>query len=263
MTSEELNNETIIKNISTNQKEILYNIMKLYNNGEPFDCDMTASTLKFYERNPGDKWIVPEPRILFDVCPQMKFVHKIEPHMPLPLDNDSIHSIVIDLPFVVSPPNCPSALNKKKGSLLIYNRFSGFYPVSDLYSNYYHWIAEAYRVLDDGGICVFKCQSTVSGGVEHSSEEYSFMCAQRVGFYVIDKFTLRAKSVLISAAKYNTQQHARKYTSSFYVFKKDSRFAKKVDYNKIITEEHKKYKEMLENNPPKKIENLCNYNPLY
>ena len=44
-----LNNSNVIKNISYDQKEILWNIMQLYNQGRPFDCDMTASKLKFYE----------------------------------------------------------------------------------------------------------------------------------------------------------------------------------------------------------------------
>ena len=42
--------DKVIKSISYNQHEILYNIMQLYNNGEPFDCDMTYSKGKFYGR---------------------------------------------------------------------------------------------------------------------------------------------------------------------------------------------------------------------
>lgn len=38
----------LIKNISTDQSEILKWIIDLYNNGEPFVCDITASELKFY-----------------------------------------------------------------------------------------------------------------------------------------------------------------------------------------------------------------------
>ena len=45
-----LDNSNIIRNISFDQSEILHNIMHLYNNDEPFDCDMTASELKFYQK---------------------------------------------------------------------------------------------------------------------------------------------------------------------------------------------------------------------
>ena len=39
----------VIKSISFDQKEILYNIMHLHNNGLPFECDITYSSGKFYE----------------------------------------------------------------------------------------------------------------------------------------------------------------------------------------------------------------------
>lgn len=41
-----LDNSNVIKNISTNQSKILYNIMM----GKPFEADMTASKLKFYNQ---------------------------------------------------------------------------------------------------------------------------------------------------------------------------------------------------------------------
>ena len=52
---DKLDNSNVIKNISFDQSEILWNIMQLYNNGEPFDCDMTASELKFYGERKGYK----------------------------------------------------------------------------------------------------------------------------------------------------------------------------------------------------------------
>ena len=38
-----MDNTTIIKNISSNQSEILKWIMDLHNEGKPFECDITAS----------------------------------------------------------------------------------------------------------------------------------------------------------------------------------------------------------------------------
>ena len=225
---EKLNNTNVIKNFSYDQNEILYNIMNLHNNGEPFECDMTASKLKFY--NCSKKYPVPEPKILMDVYPQRDDIIKIEPFHPLPLEDNSISSIVIDLPFVVSPPNAPSAKSNKEGASFIFRRFSGFYPVCELYMNYQYWIKEAYRVLKPEGICVFKCQNTVSGGINHFVEEYSFMCAVKDGFYVKDQFILGAKARLISASKIKNQEHARKYTSTFWIFKKTDKYKSKVNY---------------------------------
>lgn len=219
-TDEKLDNSSVIRNISFDQSEILHNIMHLYNGDKAFDCDMTASELKFYTKTKGSKYEIPEPKILFDVFPKQDKIKKIEPLGKLPLEDNSIDSIVIDLPFVVSPPEAPSAKTNKEGASLIFKRFFGYYPVDKLYESYLHWIYEAYRVLKPDGICVFKTQSTVSGGVQHNTEEWSFMCAQRAGFTMEDKFVLEAKARLISASKIKKQVHARKYTSVFLVFKK-------------------------------------------
>ena len=55
------------------------------------------------------------------------------------------------------------------------------------------------------------------------------MCAQHVGFTVEDQFILEAKSRIIAGpSKIKKQMHARKFTSSFYVFKK---FIKKKSKN--------------------------------
>jgi len=232
-----LNNNNIIKNISFDQSEILYNIMKLYNNGEPFECDITASELKFYEgRGRSAAYNIPLPKLLFDVYPQDERVKKIEKWGKLPLEDNSIHSIVIDLPFVISPAKAPSTINPSKGSQLIAKRFAAYYPVDNLYFSYYHWIKEAFRVLDEGGICVFKEQSVISGGIRHNSDEFSFMAGEKVGFKMIDKFILQAKARLISNAKMkNGQLHSRSYTSQFLVFKKEAKFySKEFKYYELL-----------------------------
>ena len=174
-----LSNDNIIKNISYDQSEILYNIGQLFYNGRG-----------------GGKYVIPEPKILMDVFPQREDIKQIERWGPLPLEDGSIHSLVIDLPFVISPANAPSAKSQKKDANLIYHRFSAYYPVDNLYLSYYHWLREAYRVLDEGGICIFKCQSCISGGIRHNIEEFSFMAAQKFGFKMIDKFNLLAKARL-------------------------------------------------------------------
>ena len=220
--TEKLNNANIIKNVSYHQTEILHNIGIIYNNGsDQFDADMTASTLGFYGKGRG-KYEIPEPKVLMDVCPTREDILKIEKWGKLPLEDKSIKSLVIDLPFVISPANAPSAVTDKEGASLIYKRFAGYYPVDNLYLSYYHWLSEASRVLEDGGICIFKCQSCISGGIRHNIEEFSFMAAQRLGFKMEDKFTLVAKARLISPDRYKSgQKHSRSYTSQFLVFIKD------------------------------------------
>lgn len=232
---QKITNDNIIKNISFDQTEILWNIMRLYNGGKPFECDMTASELKFYGGGRG-KYEIPTPGILFDVFPQNERIGKIEKWGNLPLGNNSIHSMVIDLPFVISPANAPSSINPDEGSQLIARRFAAYYPVDNLYLSYYHWISEAYRVLDEGGLLVFKEQSVISGGIRHNTDEFSFMAAHKIGFKMIDKFILEAKARLISNAKMkNGQKHSRSYTSQFLVFVKEAkRKSKEFDYFDLL-----------------------------
>lgn len=41
----------LIKNIGYNQYEIIQNILKLYNNNQPIECDITYSVGQFYKEN--------------------------------------------------------------------------------------------------------------------------------------------------------------------------------------------------------------------
>ena len=219
-----------IKNISYSNAEILNNIITLHNNGEPFQCDMTYSKGNFYGKFKVDEQDleIHPPTFKFDVNPQLDCVSKIEPWGTLPLDDESISSIVIDLPFVIAKQTVPSMVNPKDGSNIIIKRFGSYYPYSELFKSYSHWLQEAWRVLKDDGICVWKCQNTITSSKFICSEEYSWMAAQKQGFYVLDKFILIAKNRLISS-KVKKQQHARNYTSTFYVFKKGGKI-KPINY---------------------------------
>lgn len=230
----ELNNNTIIKNISTDQSEILRWIMDLYNDGLPFECDITASELKFYTNSKRGKYDIPIPKILMDVYPSREDIIKITPFQKLPLSDNSISSIVVDLPFVCSPKTCKSITSKKEGSNLIAQRFSSWYPIEEGYENIYWWMNECDRVLKENGIIVWKMQSTVSGGIQHWLSEFSAICAADCGLYVQDQFFLQAKARLIAKSKIHKQQHARKYTSMFYVFAKIPQKAQKTNILKRL-----------------------------
>ena len=229
MTKEELNNSNVIRNISTDESEIIRNILDLHADGtETFDADFTASKLNFYKKRKGWKYKIPVPEYLYDVAPLTDGITKIVPFNKIPVEDGKFKSICIDLPFVISPKKCKSMVEENDASVIA-KRFASFYPVPELTENIYWWIKEAYRTLDDGGIVAFKMQSTISGGMEVWSVPFAFMVAQKIGFAVVDEFILEAKHRLISAGKIKKQQHARKYTSSWLVFKKDEKKAKKTN----------------------------------
>jgi hypothetical protein len=217
----------VLKNCSENQSEILRNIILLHNNGIGFYCDVTYHLGNFYEKS--KKFYVPEPTIKMDITPQFKDVIKILPMGKLPIDNNTIPSLVIDLPFIISPTDSPSTQVDKKTSNIIQRHF-GSYPTKEaMFESYSHFIKEAYRVLQHNGICIIKCQSTISSSIQIMMPEFCWYVAQQSGFYVLDQFFLIAKKVLHSS-KIQHQIHARKHTSTFLVLKKCN---KKVGYFKI------------------------------
>lgn len=231
----------VIKNINTDQHRILADIMHLYNNDEGFELDPTYSKGNFY----GDfKWVnedgeketytIPQPKYKMDVYPLAEDVQKLEIMGDFPLEDESVKSVNIDLPFVISVG--PSMGNGNKNSNITSNRFSAFYPVSNLVETYYHFLKEAYRVLKEDGILVWKCQRTITGGKTLNSPEMSWLFAESLGFDCVDAFYLEGKTRLISG-KVKHQEHSRSYVSVFYVFKKSHR--KKIDYLTSFSEDVK------------------------
>lgn len=238
--------EGVVKSIGYNQHEILYNIMQLHNDGKPFDCDPTYSIGNFYgkfsikkEEGETAEIEIPAPKYKFDVNPQIEGVEKIEPLGKLPLEDNSINSICIDLPFVIScgpsmqTPDYDENGNKVKNNL-ISRRFASYYPVAQLLESYAHWISEAYRVLKEDGIMTFKTQSTITGSRFLATPYYSRLIAESIGFDILDEFILLAKNRLISG-KIKKQQHARSFHSYFLVFKKSLK--KKITYFDFMNDE--------------------------
>jgi hypothetical protein len=221
--------EDTIRNISFNQKEIMHNILELHcpetsvnSLGQKyFEMDFTYSEGSYYRHSKTDQGFnIPEPKYKLDVFPQRDDIMKIEPLGPLPFRDNSIESINCDLPFVIS---CgPSINNDDDGSCIIAKRFAYYYPRQDMFESYYHWLSESYRVLKPGGVLCFKTQSTISGGTALWTAQYSWMMAIMCGFYPKDEFILQAKARLTSS-KVKKQQHARKFTSTFWVFEKGNK----------------------------------------
>lgn len=228
-----------IKSISYDQHEILHNIMLLHNNGEAFECDPTFSIGNFYgsftikkDNGTEENIEIPIPKYRYDVSPQVEGVEKIEPLGPIPLPDNSVSSVCIDLPFVIScgpsmtTPDYDEEGNKVRNNL-ISRRFAAYYPVAQLLESYKHWIEEAYRILKPDGILVFKTQATVTGSKFLNTPYYSRLIAESNGFDSLDEFILLAKNRLVSG-KVKNQQHARSFHSYFLVFKKSLK--KKVFY---------------------------------
>lgn len=193
----------LIETVSSNQSEILNNIIKLYC-PSGFDLDPTYSKGVFYKE-------VPAPRLKYDRSPEIKGVIQSDCRN-LPLESGSLGSIVFDPPFV-----CGSQREGKPG--IIKTRFGYYRNVSELWEFYEKSLTEFYRILNVGGMLIFKCQDTIESSKQYLSHVKIILLAESIGFYPLDLFILTARNVLISPNMLN-QQHARKTHCYFLILQK-------------------------------------------
>ena len=98
----------IIKSIGYNQHQIISDMLYMHNNGQPIDVDITYSSGKFYgdfKDSNGNSFTIERPKYCFDIEPQYDYVGKLDPWGKIPLEDKSINSIMIDLPFFSKTQN--------------------------------------------------------------------------------------------------------------------------------------------------------------
>jgi hypothetical protein len=194
----------IIKSVSNNQDEILYNILRLYVHTDTFDCDLTASIGVFY------RGIIPKPQHLYDKYPQMENVKCLEEAFELP--NECFHSIVLDLPFIVKD-------EVSAQTSMVSQRFTSFLTMQELYDTNDTMLNLAYRLLKKKGYLIMKTMDIKYSGKQYWIGNYVHNKAQEIGFRLEDMFILMSKTKVLSTGWHN-QHSARKYHSYFFVFKK-------------------------------------------
>lgn len=204
----------VIKSTSYSNNEIINNILELHNDGNSIDCDCCYSKGVFYKDG-----TVEQPRLKFDISPQTEDTVQADCRN-LPLENNSIHCMMFDPPFVIGVGK--SLFSDDDSQCKTQKRFSGFSNVEELISFYYDSLVELYRVIENNGVLIFKCQDTVSCGTNFFSHIYISEIAQSLGFYLKDLFVLNSKARIISGKVVN-QQHARKFHSYFLVFTKNEK----------------------------------------
>ncbi len=200
--------EKIISSINFDEQEIIRDILYLHTNGHYIDCDPCYSVGNFYKEG------LSKPRHIFDKFPQTKDTIEAD-SSNLPLDDNSINVIMFDPPFVIGGLDHDGI---QEGSNLISRRFSNFQSFEELKEMYSKSLKEFYRILKIGGIVIFKCQDCVASAKQHFSHCWVMYEALKYKFYPKDMFILLSKTRMTDGRK---QQHARKFHSYFWVFKKD------------------------------------------
>jgi len=210
-----------ISSIGYNQEEIIDNILTLHVPQGFIDCDCTYSKGNFYKSGK-----IKEPQYKFDKYPQT--IDTIQSCATnLPLNNNSINCLMFDPPFLATTGK---SLTIENDSNIINKRFGVFNSEKELHKFYVEAMKEFYRVLNDEGVLIFKCQDKVSSGKQYMSHVFIINQAEKIGFYTKDLFILQAKARLISG-KVKRQIHARKFHSYFIVFEKKK---SKINYEDFI-----------------------------
>jgi hypothetical protein len=199
--------EKVISSINFNEQELIRDILFLHADGSYIDCDPCYSVGNFYKDG------LPKPKYKFDKFPQTTDIIQANSNN-LPLDDSSIKTIMFDPPFVIGGEDHEGI---KDGSNIISRRFTNFQSWTELREMYSSSLIEFYRILEDNGIVIFKCQDCVSSAKQHFTHVWIMQKAIKTGFYPKDLFILLAKSRMTDNRK---QQHARKFHSYYWVFKK-------------------------------------------
>ena len=205
----------MIKSVSYDQSEIIKGILDLHAPEHKIDCDPTYSKGNFY-KNTG----VEKPQFRYDILPQSNDVQYGDSRH-LPLDSDSINCMMFDPPFLATTGK---SLKEDNESNKINKRFGVYDNEKELHQFYIDSLREAYRVLKNNGILIFKCQDKVSSGKQYMSHVFIMNEAVKLGFYPKDLFILLAKNRLVANWQVENQKNARKYHSYFWVFEKNGKY---------------------------------------
>ena len=182
------------------------------------DCGPTYSKGNFYN-NTG----IEHPQYKFDILPQADGVEYGDSrHLPLP--SESINCMMFDPPFLATTGK---SLRADDSNNKINKRFGVYPSEKELHQFYIDSMQEAYRILKNDGILIFKCQDKVSSGKQYMSHVFIMNEAINLGFYPKDLFILLAKNRLVADWQTKNQKNARKFHSYFWVFQKCN---KKIEY---------------------------------
>lgn len=127
--------QKVIPSWALDNYTIIRNILLLHNRGEMIDVDMTYNKGKFWEGFDS------RPKHKFDLHPQLEEVIEADCGS-LPLENKSVNSVMLDLPFLV---------DKYNTSALMAQKFSKFCSIEELLDTNRRGICEGYRILKRGG----------------------------------------------------------------------------------------------------------------
>ncbi len=217
------NIKKVIKSWSKNHDELLSNIINLMHKGK-VDLDVNYSSGKIWKNLPNEI----RPIIKMDKVPQTKDTIKADVSKHIPLDDQSINSIISDPPYLVVGKQIPTMAK----------RFGGFESLDALLAYHDGAMKEFARVLKPYGRVTIKIQdiskstgervSTMKGYDKARSynipvSDYIKRFATKYGMRYLGKFVYVNKGSLLVDLKGGEQRIPRIAHSEFLTFEKTKR----------------------------------------
>ena len=192
----------MIQSVFNNEQELLKGIVSLHCK-TPIEVDPMYFKGKFYKE-------IEQPKWKFDINPQVEAVVQRDAKN-LPFSPNSINTMILDPPFLFEKRN---RINKNY-SANTHGILHGFEEVEELYKGI---LKEAYRILKNKGILIFKCQD-FTDSVTTMTHCWVYNWAIELGFYAKDLAILNLPKNKVYNSKL-TQRHLRKVHSYFWIFRK-------------------------------------------
>ena len=191
-----------------NEQACIQSILDIHNDGDPIELDPMFNRGMFY------KDTVKRPALRFDLNAVEKgYDAKQEDARALPVESASIKCMILDPPFMFGSHGWTQHSKLTKA----YTMFDNYDEMRVCYTGI---LREAYRVLKQNGILIFKCQDYTDGRTV-MTHCLVWLWATRIGFYAKDIAILNLPMTKV----YNgnlVQRHLRKTHCYFWVFQKRS-----------------------------------------
>lgn len=206
-----------MKHISSffdNEQECINAILQIHNNGQDIELDPMYNKGKFYKNT------LNKPKLRFDINANKNgYDAQNGDATNLPLNNNSIHCMILDPPFMFGS-------HGQTKNNVINKRYTMFDNYSEMEQCYKNILKEAYRILDKNGILIFKCQDYTDSKTT-MTHCLVYQWALEQGFYAKDLAILNLPVSKIYNGNLK-QRHLRKTHCYFYVF------AKKLNTRRIM-----------------------------
>jgi hypothetical protein len=188
--------------------QLIADVARLYLADGDTVADVTYSSGRFWKKVDLAKYRF----LAADLMPMVPGVMAAD-FRAMPFRDGSIDALVFDPPYIHSP-----------GKGMLKDRYNGrattdMITYADIMQLYEDGMAEACRVLRDGGQLWVKCKDTIASEKQRWSHITIFEMADKLGMYPRDLFLLVSPApVTVTTGRWARQIHARKVQSYLWVF---------------------------------------------